>query len=137
MMILRGLRTRWPGRGNPSEAGTRDGCLWMGVDADSRSENVQIVTGHKTAAISLPHLAHQVFLGRFDELVALVIQNQEARTRPRCEFSKLASRGVILAPHTLPLRRRFRVASICIDFVNQNVAPIALFDHAFTRSGIA
>src|SRR5713226_9320054 len=36
-----------------------------GVDADSRSENVQIVTGHKTAAISLPHLTHQVFLGRF------------------------------------------------------------------------
>ena len=51
------------------------------------SENVQIVTGHKTPAISRAHLAHQVFLGRFGELVALVIQNQEARTRPRCEFS--------------------------------------------------
>src|SRR5262249_38915393 len=36
----------------------------------------------------------------------------------------------------LPFWRRFRVTSLSIDFVNQNVATITLFDDAFARSSI-
>src|SRR5258708_5823537 len=104
---------------------------------DWRSENIKIVTGHKTSTVGCSHFAHQVFLRRFGELIALVIKDQEAGTRSRCQISKLSRRGMILASHPLPFQGRFRVASLCIDFMNQNVAAITLFDDALSWASIA
>ena len=43
---------------------------------------------------------------------------------------------MIFAPHPLPSWGCFRVAGICIDLMNQNVATIALLDDALSRTGI-
>ena len=55
-----------------------------------RSEHVQVVTGHKTASISRSHLPHQIVLGRLSELILLVVEDQETRTRSRRQLTELA-----------------------------------------------
>src|SRR5215204_6340296 len=95
------------------------------------------MTGHKTAAIRGTHLSHQIFLRRLGELIALVIEDEKARTRSRRQFAELSRWRVIGAAHPLPLRRRLRVTRLRIDLMNQNVAAIAGSDDAFARAGIA
>ena len=92
------------------------------------------MTGHKTAAICGTHLSHQIFLRRLGELIALVIENEKARTRSRRQFAELSRRRVIGAAQPLPFWRRLRVTRLCIDLMNQNVAAIAGFDDAFARA---
>jgi hypothetical protein len=82
-----------------------------------RSKHIQVMTGHKTATIGGTHLTHQVFLRRLGELIALVIEDQKARTRSRRQFAELSRRRVICAAHPLPFGRRLRVTSLRIDFM--------------------
>src|SRR4030095_2720623 len=94
-----GVRPRRQSQGPPSAANRvrqHDGF---------RLENVQVVIGDKAAAINGTHLAHQVLLGRFCELIALMIEDEKAWKRSRRQFTQLARPRVIRAPHPLPFWR--------------------------------
>ena len=97
---------------------------------EPHSKHIQVVTGHKTAAISGTHLAHQVFLGRFGELVALVIEDREGQDELASPIHRVGGTTCDTRAAFAAIRRCFRVTSLCIDFVNQNVTTIALSDDA-------
>jgi hypothetical protein len=70
VLRLLGKRLK-PTSGSPETLTNLERKSWKTAFLKANSENIQIVAGYKTSTVGGLHYAHQVFLGRFGELITL------------------------------------------------------------------